>query len=350
MPKTILITILLISTVFLAGCFNVSTQAPPPTAGVYKSFDSGNTWMAKNLYVSALGFGDMGQVSVNDIIFDPQDNQALYLLSEGDGIYYSYDGGESWMQPKLFTTGTVNSLAVDPNSKCTIYLTFSNQIYKSTDCSRSFTDVYNDSRPQIAITAIAVDDFNIGIVYAATDSGEVLKSYDSGISWTTIQRLEDKIEKILIDPRDTRTIYIATGRKGIFKTINSGDTWFDLNEGLKMFSASKEYRDLIFIPSKADSLMLLNRYGILKTNDGGQSWEALDLITPPLGADIRTIGVDPQNSQMIYYGTPSTFYWSNDGGLNWTANRLPTGSPASKLIIDPQTPNILYLGFRLIKK
>ena len=104
------------------------------------------------------------------------------------------------------------------------------------------------------------------------------------------------------------------------------------------------------MPSKPDGLILLSRYGILKTNDGGQTWNAIDLITPPLGADIRTVGVDPKNSQMIYYGTPATFYWSNDGGENWTANRLPTGSPAAKLIIDPEATNILYLGFRQVNK
>lgn len=350
MKKILIIGILTLS-VFLIGCtVQLKKQSPAPTAGIYKSFDKGNTWRAKNLFVSAQGFGDMGTVGVNGMVFDPQDNLALYLISDGDGLFYSYDGGESWVQPKQFTTGTITSLAVDPHDKCTIYLAYSNQIYKSTDCNRTYSAVYTDSRPKKIVTALSLDAYNVGIVYAGTDNGEVLKSFDSGLSWTTIARLDNKVEKILVDLRDTRIIYVATQKKGIYKSTDSGATWQDVNEELKKFSAGLEYKDLIFIPSQADSLILLSRYGLLKTTDGGQTWQAIDLITPPLSADIRTVAVSPENSQEIYYGTPSTFYKTVDGGQNWITSRLPTGSPASKLIIDPENPNILYLGFSKIKK
>jgi len=353
--KVLICLVLIVLTLNLAGCtVGVKQDEQIPPAGIFKSFDAGTTWVKKNVFLgninNTMGKGNIDTISVKDIIFDPQDNQALYLITQGDGFFYSYDGGESWMQPKKFSKGIIQGLAIDPNNKCTIYIAFSNQIYKSIDCNRSFDPVYTDSRPNRKVTALAVDAFNLGIIYAGTDEGEILKSFDSGLSWTTIKRIDNKIEKILIDFNDTRIIYVATQKKGLFKTINSGDSWKNLDEGLKKFSAYREYRDLIFIPSKTDALILLTSYGILRTNDGGETWRAISLITPPLQADIRAVAVSPKNAKIIYYGTPTTFYKTVDGGQNWITNKLPNRSSSSYLVIDPKNANILYLGLNRIKE
>ncbi|RJR32113.1 hypothetical protein C4569_00150 [Candidatus Parcubacteria bacterium] len=333
----------------LTACTGLKKQPPPPTSGVYRSVDEGVTWTRRNTFVSPQGVGSLSTVSVNKIIMDPNDFKALYLLGNNEGLLYSYDAGESWMQAQQFRGGTILSLAVDPHDKCTIYLSFGNQVYKSSDCSRNYKSVYIDSR-KTSVTAVALDEFNFGVIYIGTETGEIIKSSDSGLSWTTVARLGSKIEKILIYPKDTRVIYVPTQKKGIYKSNDSGVNWEEINEGLKQYSGSREFKDLIFVPSQDNSMILLSRYGLLKTTDGGTNWEAVELITPPLSADIRAVAVSPLNSEKIYYGTGSTFYKTEDGGQNWITSKLPTGSPASILIINPEEPNILYLGFKSIKQ
>jgi photosystem II stability/assembly factor-like uncharacterized protein len=86
------------------------------------------------------------------------------------------------------------------------------------------------------------------------------------------------------------------------------------------------------------------KYGLLKTNDGGQTWQAISLITPPASTDIYSVAINPQNNLEIYYATASTFYKTVDGGQNWITRRLPTGAVATYLYVDPLEPNVIYMG------
>ena len=191
---------------------------------------------------------------------------------------------------------------------------------------------------------MAVDFYDNLIVYAGNTVGDILKSGDGGIHWQVIKRFDSKIFKIMIDPSDSRIIYVATSSKGIFKTIDSGANWLDINDGLKPYSGAFEYRSLIFNPSESNSLILAAKYGLIKTNDGGQTWEALQLITPPATTDIFAVAVSPENSKEMYYTTSTTFYKTIDGGQNWITKRLPTLAIPSSIIINPNYPGVMYMG------
>jgi photosystem II stability/assembly factor-like uncharacterized protein len=90
--------------------------------------------------------------------------------------------------------------------------------------------------------------------------------------------------------------------------------------------------------------MLVCKYGLIKTDDGGQTWQPLTLITPPTTTDIYAAVIDPNNSNVIYYVTATTFYKTNDGGENWTTKRLPSLALPSLMFINPNNPNIMYMG------
>ncbi|GAF89261.1 unnamed protein product, partial [marine sediment metagenome] len=45
----------------------------------------------------------------------------------------------------------------------------------------------------------------------------------------------------------------------------------------------------------------------------------------------------------------TTFYRSLDSGENWTTKKLPTTRAGWKLLIDPDNPDIIYMGVRSIK-
>src|SRR3989344_6858559 len=88
---------------FISGCslgdvLGTSSKAPPPPpVGIYRSNDGGQTWVTKNSILSASGSRPtLNATNVLSLLMDPTDRQALYLGSQGQGLYYSYDGGESW--------------------------------------------------------------------------------------------------------------------------------------------------------------------------------------------------------------------------------------------------------------
>lgn len=344
--KKIQIILILIFSFLLIGqgCLINKSKKLPSDAGVYKSFDKGENWQAKNMILSSRGVGSIFGVNVLKLIFDPSDSQAIYLLSAESGFFYTYDGGDSWFQPKQLNSGRIEDLAIDPDNKCVIYVTFGNKIFKTTDCSRSFQEIYIDTRSQQTVTALAIDFYNHLIIFAGLSTGEIIKSEDGGVSWTTINRFNNKIKQIAIYLKDSRVIYAVTQNLGILKSTDKGKTWQNISENLKKYPGSLEIRQLIFNKNKTNSFLLVSKYGLIKTDDGGNTWSTINLITPPATTDIYSAAINPENEKEIYYGTANTFYKTNDGGKNWITKNLPTTSIASYLLINPQSPNIIYLG------
>jgi photosystem II stability/assembly factor-like uncharacterized protein len=335
----------------ITGCtFQIGSGNQPVVAGVFKSFDKGDNWVEKNVLLSSGGIGNIRGLSVLGLTFDPQDYRAIYLTSSNYGLFYTYNGGDNWSRSNQVQTGRIESVMVDPKNKCIIYATMANTILKSVDCSRSWKEVYIDTRTDKALTALAIDFYNSAIIYAGNSAGDLFRSSDSGVTWQVIKRINNTIAKILIYPKDSHIIYVATKNQGIFKTTNGGVDWNQINEGLRPFSGSMEYKNLIFIPSLDSSLLLVSKYGLIKTTDGGSSWQDIKLITPPTSTDILAVAINPANADEIYYATASTFYKTYDGGRNWITKRLPSNAAASYLLIDPSAPNVIYLGFNIPTK
>ncbi|MFA5188534.1 MAG: YCF48-related protein [Patescibacteria group bacterium] len=361
--KKYLLLIVLGAAIFLlAGCVTIKTvpngggQATALPLGIFRSEDASTTWLSKSALLNAEGKAlTIGDVSVGQIILDPSDHLTLYIATD-KGLYYSNDGAESWQQVPLFGTTAINNVAIDYFDKCNIYVTAGQSIYKSSDCLRTWQEIYFDKRAGLQITNVSTERYNKNNVYAANSFGDILKSLDAGKTWQIIKRINNPIRQILIDKDDTRIIYFATESNGLFKTLDGGKTWSDdkaqtdLNKGLDPFFESKTFHYLVQDMTQKNSLLLASKFGLLKSSDGGMTWESIELITPERGANIYSLAVDPKDDKIIFYGTDSTIYKSFDGGKNWATQKSPTSGAANILLIDPQNSKIIYLGAKVIKK
>src|SRR5919107_335915 len=71
------------------------------------------------------------------------------------------------------------------------------------------------------------------------------------------------------------------------------------------------------------------------------SWEA----TGPLGGDVRSLVIDPQDARRLYFGTiDGQIYTSADGGENWArvAGFNRPGLLIDNIIVDPQNSDGIY--------
>ncbi len=347
--KIFSLIILSLSLIFLGGCsFGFgSNKGNLPDAGVYKSVDYGKHWRQIAAVPTISGHpASIGRVGVLCMTLDPEDHNTIYLGTERNGIYYTYDGGQEWQHFDSFPKGKVYDIKVDPSSKCILYATYKNLVKKSTDCGRSWQTIFVEDNPQIEMTALAIDNYNTNILYAGTSHGVVYKSFDAGHSWSTpFKKVDSYIKKILVNPLDTRIIYVATRSNGLFKTTDAGKTWKDLNKNLSKYPGYNQYIDLFFNPSRKNSLFLISRYGLLKTEDGGLTWEPIPLLTAPGRADIRAGAVDPKNDNYLYYATKTTFYRTVNGGKDWVATKLFSTKPPTAMLVDPQQTNVIYTSF-----
>lgn len=348
--KHISLIIVFLSVLVLSGCtFNLGFGSKPkgPDGAVYKSINKGQTWQQKSLIPTTSGSPiSINSLDTSSLVFDPADPKAIYYGTLENGLYYSYDGADSWFPAANLGKVTVNSLAVDPQNKCAIYAAVDNKVMKSIDCSRTWQQIYFDNDLSVAITNITIDHYDSKIVYIATSRGEVITSSDSGKSWRTLNRFEDKVKKIVVAPADSRIIIVATEKRGLFRSNDKGTTWVELAEKLKDFPDSSRFRDLYISKVQPGLIIFATNYGLIKSINYGDDWTGIKLITPEKEATINSVIVSEQDTKQIFYVTNTTFYGTIDGGANWTTKKLPSTRAGWALLADPNNINTMYLGVR----
>lgn len=343
----------LVICVMTAGCsINFSgggTSGSGIDGGIFRSVNKGDTWLQKTLIPTVSGQPkNFSVIDSSSLAIDPNDNKAIYYGSVDSGLFYSYDSSNTWRIADGLGRITISNVAVDTKYKCIIYATITNKLYKSSDCNRSWAQVYFDNDLTVGISALGIDNSNNSIVYIGTSRGEIIRSLDRGDSWRTINRFNTRIAKIIVNQADDKIIFVGTNNKGIFRSTDAGETWVDLSDKLKEFDEGSRFQDLIMAESDKKTLFLATHYGLLKSSDNGNSWKKIELITPEDGATINSVAVSPKNVEEIYYVTNTTFYRSIDGGQNWTTKKLPTTRAGWKLLIDPKDENLIYLAVRKI--
>ncbi len=356
MPKKIIFLAGLIVAIVTmgAGCvqFGATTQGP---MGVFRSGDKAETWAAVTAYPTPQGVKSIAGLKVYRLFPDPTDPNSFYLGSRGQGLFYTYNNGDTWQAAEQLAGKFIYSVAIDRRDKCTIFVTDGPNIYKTTDCSRSWQTVYSEGRPDQRLVALATDIQNSSIVYAALVGGDILMSTDAGGSWRIIKRFGFNVEDIIVDPGTPGRLYVAAYKDGLFRSDNRGSTWVDLSKSLLPFTGSSQFYRLAINPSRPNSLFWVSKYGILRSDDAGASFNALQLITPPGSVNIYAFGVNPENENELYYtGTilgdknaniRSTFYKSVDGGKTWVTKKLPTTTIPVSLMVNSANPALLLLAF-----
>lgn len=327
--------------------------------GAFLSSDSGGSFKSQSFTPSVSGKpGNIVGVNVKSLTMDPSDNAAVYMATYGQGLYYTYNILSGWLEVANLPKVTVNAVAVNPKNKCDIYAVYANRLVRSVDCTRTWSQTYLDAKPETIFTALAIDSYNPKNVYLGTSSGDILKSIDGGYSWRALKRLENPIASITLSPKDTRHVYVTTKNAQFFsfftnKATNADNSedieanfavtdWSDPNKVLQDLAIGSVYKDLAITAD--DQLFLATAQSIVRSPDYGITWQKLNLLPAEKDAIIKTVAVNPKNSQEIYYATNLTFFKSSDGGVTWSNKKLPTSRSASDILVDYKNPNIVYLG------
>ncbi len=232
------------------------------------------------------------------------------------------------------------------------------------------------------IADIAIHPENDNIWYVAVGSGNVWKTDNAGVTWSTI--FEDQgsysTGAITIDPSNPEVIWLGTGENvggrhvgygdGIYRSDDGGGSW--TNMGLK---ESERISRIIIHPADSDIVWVAaqgplwskgGERGVYKTTDGGKNWKQTLGDKEWVGA--TELVIDPRNPDRLYAATwqrhrtiaaymgggPGTaLYGSDDGGETWKkfSKGLPTSNLAKiGLTISPQNPDVLYAAIELDRR
>ena len=245
-----------------------------------------------------------------DTVISPGSPTRIYTTSDGKGIFLSEDSGRTWRPINQgLNAGIVTSILLDPVHRNRIYAgTEYRGVYRSDDAGESWQPTGLD---RYAIWEIAVNPQNPDIIYVGTwgitayafEGLAVLRTIDGGTTWEIVLELEDAALALAIDPTNPDCIYVGTHGNGMFKSVDSGETWQQKNQGL----GALKIWDLLIAPWNPNYLFVATAGGgIYYSPDSGDHWVEMNNGLENL--NFSAIGLIPgQMNQLIAAGT-SGFY------------------------------------------
>ncbi|MCE3225950.1 MAG: hypothetical protein K0S32_501 [Bacteroidetes bacterium] len=158
---------------------------------------------------------------------------------------------------------------------------------------------------------------------------------------------------ITVHPTNTLNLYVGAPAGGLWISTNGGTSWTTNTDNLAVTGCS----DLAIDPINPNNMFLATgdgdagdtrSIGVLKSTDGGNTWNATGLTFPVAnGYLIRRLIINPTNPQIVIAATNGGIYRTINGGTNWT--QVST-SNCYDLEFKPGDPNTVYAAgasFRL---
>ncbi|WP_437370249.1 WD40/YVTN/BNR-like repeat-containing protein [Maribacter litoralis] len=296
-----------------------------------------------------------------------------YMGTVGGGIWKTTDDGITWknISDGFLKTATVGAISVsesNPNIVIAgmgehaargVMTSMGDGVYKSTDAGKTWKHIGLDKTRHISDIIIDPTNPNIvfvsaqGAQYGASSERGIYKSVDGGETWKNVLFVDTNTgaSGLTMDMTNPTILYAAmwqhrrfpwtmeSGGKnsGIYKSTDSGETWQQLTEGLPKemgkigISVSRANPERVFAVIEAEG----EKGGVYRSDDAGKKWTLInkDRINIARSWYYMEIFADTQNEDIVYVlNAPVTK--SIDGGRTFTPLPTPHGDNHD-LWIDP---------------
>jgi len=366
-----------------------------PGSGLYKSVDEGVTWT--QIAGHGLPEGEWGRAGV--AVAAGNHGQRVYLIVEAKekkgGLYRSDDAGATWKKAtedkRIEGSWYFSEIYVDPKNADIVYVPSQN-LYRSTDGGRTFTAIKGAPGGD-DYHSVWIDPTNSQRIMLGVDQGATI-SLDGGESWSPwYNQPTGEFYRVATDHRFPYWVYGPqqdSGTAGITSRGNNGQIterdWFPVGPGesgytipdpldadvvynagpggsvVRLSKLTGQVRDISPAPVSFGSkyrfnwtipmvfspqdpyLLYLGTQFLLKTVNGGTSWEAVSGDLTRVRADekdekqargtILTVAPSEVKEGVIWVGTDDgNIQLTKDAGKSWQNVTPPSVSEWSTVSI-----------------
>jgi photosystem II stability/assembly factor-like uncharacterized protein len=246
------------------------------------------------------------------------------------------------------TGGDVRALVVDPNDSQRFYFgTLDGQIYTSTDEGENWRLLYNFNRPGMFVDHIIVDPRDSKVLYVATHrhkiAGGFFKSTDGGIHWHEAKELRNEALHSMTQSTMNPDMLVVGTNSGIFRSMDAGDNWKKLDTS--SVAGLQNVESLAIDPRNTDVVYAGTWYLPYRSKDGGKSWAVTKqgIIDD---SDIFAIDIDPRNANHLFASACSGIYESQNSGDSWSkVQGIPSQSRRTRAILQhPSVAGVVFAG------
>jgi photosystem II stability/assembly factor-like uncharacterized protein len=276
--------------------------------GVFQSDDAGGTWRR----ISPVNHPELK--AVVSLAVDPFDPRVIYAGTP-HLPWKTMDGGGAWesIRTGLLEDSDIFSIAIDWSSPKNVVIGACSGIYKSISAGLRWAGAPSIPESSRRVYQVVQDPVNAGTFYAATDNG-LWKSADRGVTWKRANPYPYVVNAVVIDPSAPQTLYMATDRSGIMKSLDGGATFEAINQGFVNRNVSRLVsEDILYISSVYDG----DFGGMFTTKDQGLTWVLNANQKALLGRNVISLAVAPTDPQKLFAGTYDGLLQSTDGGKTW---------------------------------
>jgi len=297
------------------------------SGGVFKTTNGGYSWKAIfTKYPPSIGAIALAPSNPNLVWVGTGEANIRNDITDGKGVYYSPDGGNSWKFMGLKNVGQISKIIINPDN------------------------------PKIVFVAA------IGHAWAPNKERGLYKTIDGGKTWKKVLFVNDTtgVNDVVFEPGNPEVMLATTWQvirypwalvdggkgSGIWESKDGGDTWHRLNKGLpKGLMGRISFGTSLSNPEHVYAL-IESKHGMLwDSHDFGAHW---NLITNNHELDVRPfyftkMEVAPDNDNKIYF-LSFLLTLSKDGGKTVKSINDGVHVDHHAIWIDPQNPNRIIEG------
>jgi photosystem II stability/assembly factor-like uncharacterized protein len=342
--------------------------------GVWESTTAGEAWTPIFDKESVASIGAIGVAPSNPNIIYVGSGEAdmRSQISYGNGMYKSTDGGKSWKHIGLEGTRQIGRVIVDPKNPDVIFVAALGHaygpnadrgVYRSTDGGTTWQKILYKNENVGAID-LALDPKNSQIIYATMwatrrppwtiyppsigPGGGIYKSVDWGNTWKELTNglPSDGIGRagVAVAASDSNRVYAIVDdtdakKGGLYRSDDAGANWQMLSNDQRIWGRGWYFCNVVVDPKNPDKVYVSNT-SLYRSDDGGKSF--IPIKGAPGGDDYHQLWIYPDDGQRMILASDQGVVVSVDGGLVWSSWYNQSTAQIYHIAADNQDPYWVY--------